>query len=253
MKSNNIKLEAKAFSLMGKRSNQQDAYRLNQSKHGIVAIVCDGMGGLNDGQVASNYVADKVNDIFSVIKPDDEFSHNIEKLFYQLDDSVFGLADQEGKRLGCGTTIVAYLIYENKLYWFSVGDSKAYIVRNEEIHSLVREHNYAFVLKEKLNNNEISEADYQTEKSKGEQLISYLGMGSAEMFDVNKAPFKLNKGDTLFLCTDGVYRTLSENEIKEILIEKTPLEIKIREIENKINAHKVGNQDNATGIIIEVK
>lgn len=247
-----MKYKIKSFSLMGNREEQQDAYRITKTKQGVVAVVCDGMGGMNGGSLASNFVADKVSLILSQLNPDSNFSLVAEQLFYRMDDAVFGLTDSNGKRVGCGTTLVSAVIRNDNLYWFSVGDSHFYFVRKEKVNAVVREHNYGYILNEKRTKNEISQEEYQIEIRKKEQLVSYFGMGTAEMYDVNKTSFKLIKGDILFLCTDGVYRALTENELETVLSSKIPIDLKIREIVNRINSKAIHNQDNATGIMIEI-
>ena len=239
--------------MLGKRDNQQDSARINQKNNRFVATVCDGMGGMNSGQDASCYASEKVISFFSTLEDLDNYYDSCNKFLFELDDLVFGLRGEDGSRLGCGSTAVSVLIENKKLYWFSVGDSKIYLYRNRRMKSLAVEHNYGMELDRKLKSNEITQEEYDAEADKREQLISYLGMGTAEMFDSNSSPYELLKGDVLLLCTDGVYRALSETDILGVLKERVPVEIKCRKIQNMILKKNVANQDNATGIIIQIK
>lgn len=240
-----------AMSIMGQRDEQQDAYVYKQFPDRTIAIVCDGMGGLQGGSVASKYVvkrlayelerADLSVDMYSF------FRYELEK----LDDEVYGLRGQDGKRIGAGTTVVATILSDNHLHWFSVGDSMLYYIRQEEMHCFTRAHNYMLHLNQKKDNHEISEEDYLKESEKGEQLISYLGMGTAEIFDSNYRPLTVQRGDRLLLCTDGLYRTLSQEEIYSIMKQSGSAERICKLFGNAISSKRVRNQDNATWIVIQ--
>lgn len=240
-----------SVSLQGCREEQQD-YRISrQLPDRTIAIVCDGMGGMEGGSIASRHAAKLLLADLEQISPRanmyEFFKYELEK----LDDAVFGLRKQDGSRMGAGTTIVATLIFGNLLYWFSVGDSKLYYVRGKEMHCVTREHNYALRLESETENHLTTEEKKQLKAEKGEQLISYLGMGTAELFDSNYNPFEMQKGDKILLCTDGVYRTLSELEIKRILLGQDSTEGICRLLEQGIAGKNKRNQDNATWIVLQ--
>lgn len=240
-----------AVSIQGKREDQQDFYVYRQLPDRTIAIVCDGMGGLNGGDLASRRAAEILaNDLENVEKECDMhafFKYELER----LDDAIYGLRSGDGRRLGAGTTIVAVLLFENHLYWFSVGDSKLYYVRGSEMHCFTREHNYSMCLEEKRHNHEISEEEYLKEAAKGEQLISYLGMGTAELYDGNYSPFIMQVGDRILLCTDGLYRSLEEKEIHSIMQQRGNTDRICKMFENAVLSKRRANQDNATWIVLQ--
>lgn len=240
-----------AATMQGKREEQQDFYVYRQFSDRTIAIVCDGMGGLNGGNIASRHAAELlVKDLEKVDKDCD--MHTFFKLeLEKLDDAVYGLRAGDGKRLGAGTTIVAVMLLGNDLYWFSVGDSKLYYVRGLEMHCFTREHNYSMCLEEKRQNKEISDEEYQKEAAKGEQLISYLGMGTAELYDGNYRPFTMQIGDRILLCTDGLYRSLDAKEIQTIMQQKGSTDRICRMFENAVLSKHKSNQDNATWIVLQ--
>ena len=101
--------------------------------------------------------------------------------------------------------MVAVLLQEGRLHWFSVGDSRLFYMREHKLYCVTREHNYAMLSEKNA---------YDVKK---EQLISYLGMGAAELFDGSNTSFMTKEGDRLLLCTDGLSRTLKQEEIADIL------------------------------------
>lgn len=240
-----------AVSLQGQRQQQQDAYVYRQLSDRTIAIVCDGMGGLSGGDIASKRAAELLVRDLEVVDVHSDMHEFFRYEMEKLDDAIYNLRGADGKRMGAGTTIVAILLFGNQLYWFSVGDSKLYYSRNREIHCFTRAHNYSLCLEEQRKNHAISEAEYRREASKGEQLISYLGMGIAELYDGNYSPFEVRQGDRLLLCTDGLYRSLTQQEIYSIMQQRGSTDRICKMFENAILAKRKVNQDNATWIVLQ--
>lgn len=240
-----------AASIIGQREQQQDFYTCSRLADRTIAIVCDGMGGMAGGSIASRHAANLLLQDLENVSPTEDMYSFFKRELEKLDDAIFGLKDEKGARLGAGTTIVAVLMFGNKLYWFSVGDSKLYYMRKQEFYCVTRSHNYAMQLEDMRKNSCIDEKQYIEESKKGEQLISYLGMGMAEIFDGNYSPFMMEVGDKILLCTDGLYRTLNQHEIKKILEERGNTEYKCKAFENAILSKKSLSQDNATWIVIQ--
>jgi serine/threonine protein phosphatase PrpC len=66
-------------------------------------------------------------------------------------------------------------------------------------------------------NADISEADYAAESKRGAALISYLGMGNVSLMDLNPNPLQLQDNDVILLCSDGLYKALSDDRIFNIV------------------------------------
>ncbi len=239
-----------ALSIKGKREQQQDYYTSIQLPDRTIAIVCDGMGGLNGGSVASRRAAEMLLNDLQMVDENQNMYEFFQMELERLDDEIYSLKNPDGTRMGAGTTLVSVLMFGNKLYWFSVGDSKLYYKRDQDFCCVTREHNYSMRLEELRQNDCIDEKKYIEEQKKGEQLISYLGLGMAEIFDGNYSPFIMQKGDRILLCTDGLYRTLSESDIQSILQQNGSTERICKMYENAVLAKDKMNQDNATWVVI---
>lgn len=203
----------------GTREYQQDAADVKVRDELGIAVLCDGMGGLNGGEKASDlavkhFIRD-LKEAWPVSKIPD-FLENEARL---LDQAVYALTDGDGTRLNAGSTLVAAIIEKNRLYWVSVGDSRLYLLRNGKMRCLTAAHNYKTMLQEKLSAGQIDLDYYNTEIHQGEALTSYLGMGRISLIDRNFKPLELLEEDILLLCSDGLYKTLSDEQIQAIVEE----------------------------------
>lgn len=207
---------------IGTRQYQQDALYVSKAISFVygtggtaIGVLCDGMGGLTDGGETSRQVVDIFSKALLSLKNSDDIPGFFEQQIKQTDQVIYRGATQ-GLSGSTGTTLVAAIIIGNKLYWCSVGDSRIYILRKGEIACATRDHNYLLQLKEMVKHGEITyEAAYAHPKK--EALISYIGCGKVEIIDTNSSPFFLEHGDVVLLCSDGLNKSLEDNEIKKIV------------------------------------
>ena len=120
-------------SVIGARENQQDSCYMDIEPDGnSIGIVCDGMGGLKGGEIASQQaVCMFVEDFEQVRKTENNFYHFFCNEMIEIDDMVAGLTDERGELLSAGTTLVGVAIKNGFLQWISVGDSKIYVIRRD--------------------------------------------------------------------------------------------------------------------------
>ena len=208
-------------SVIGRREYQQDALAVSDTNIGnslkssrLMAVLCDGMGGMNGGERASGLCIEKMLEAFRVnTLPYPEFYRTS---IIEIDRQVADLKDEHGNFLGGGSTLISVVFDGNKLYWGSVGDSHIYIMRNNEMVLVNTEHNYMLDLMEQVKRGEITLEQAQTDKNR-EALISYMGMGAVTLMDIIENPFELQEGDYVILCSDGLYRSVSDSEIFNII------------------------------------
>lgn len=243
-------------SVIGKRENQQDAIRADTDytfagSGKAIAVLCDGMGGFANGEKASNLCASIFFEAF----------HSFDELpsvpdFYR---SAISLADKEVAEIGTdkgaapsksGTTLASVIIQGDLLYWASVGDSRIYMVRDGEILCITQDHNYLMLLNERVKAGTITqeEADNDTKK---EMLVSYIGMEGVRYVDMNIKPFRLADGDRIILCSDGVYRGLSDDEIRDaVSVDGAEAQSAADALTDLVLSKNYKHQDNASAIVI---
>ncbi len=244
-------------SVLGNREYQQDALFVSGSrklaankKTRILAVVCDGMGGMADGGRASRKAIDMMVQGFQKVEkaPGLNIPRFFQEGIYAIDQAIASFP-KEGTK-GSGTTMVACIAEDNRLYWASVGDSRLYIIRGTQIKQVTRDHNYWLRLKEMRAAGKITDKELMEARHK-EALISYLGMGNISLMDINTVPFEMQLGDVIMLCSDGITKVLSDEHIKQII---TTEDLKPEEraeslIETAIHAN-THSQDNTSVVLI---
>ncbi len=241
---------------VGRRSMQQDSFGLSDTEDaelveskGILAVVADGMGGLEDGERMSQIVVVNMLQGFDAASPDIPGDTLLRSLIDQANDAVNQDLGEEmiGK---CGSTVVAVMIRENRLFWISVGDSHIYVYRNGKLVKLNHDHNYGAQLDESVARGEISIEEALSDKQRA-ALTSFIGIGELELVDQNANPIGLETGDRILLMSDGIYGTVPFERLREILGQ--PLKQACLLIDKEIHEKNKRNQDNYTCVILEMK
>ena len=151
------------------------------------AAICDGLGGHVKGEIASKIAVDSMdsaeNDVLNIIEEANQKINDYQK------------NNLESK--GMGTTMTAIIINENGLMEIGhVGDTRCYVLSNRSIIKLTEDQNVP-----------------------GYQNVLKQALGTKDKLDVQQIDFQLNKGDVVFLCTDGLYNEFGEEYIKKKLQE----------------------------------
>ncbi|MCR4890814.1 MAG: serine/threonine-protein phosphatase [Lachnospiraceae bacterium] len=240
---------------VGKRAMQQDSFGISEvkdasaMKKGIMAVVADGMGGLSDGERMSQMVVVKMLQGFDSLSDDFIPSSALLGLVGEANEAV----NQElgESRIGkCGSTVVAVILKDRKLSWISVGDSHIYVWRKNQLVQLNTDHNYGTELDREAERGEISFEKAATDPQRA-ALTSYIGIGDLELIDQNETPIMMERGDRILLMSDGIYGTVDERAISEMMT--LPFSKALSAIERAVSDMDKRNQDNYTCVVIEVK
>jgi protein phosphatase len=244
---------------IGKREAQQDFAYCSASDDEIYAVVCDGMGGMKGGELASRRAAEVAANCFerhcNPQKNSSKTGHIedwMSDAILEADRQVYLLQDSAGGRLGAGSTLVSVWIREKQLYWSSVGDSRLYLFRGNEAVQATTDLNYFYILNERKSIGQISDSEYKRESSNGEALVSFCGLGNVDLIDRNTNPLLVEKGDIILLCSDGFYRTIDQQWMLDILDATDTMEEVSNYIHAIISEHGTDMQDNYTCILIKV-
>jgi protein phosphatase len=237
---------------IGARARQEDSFTIANAfdvteirKNGLLFVVCDGMGGMKDGKLASETAIASIRSSFL------EMDRSAD-LAIQLEDAVYLAADIVEKKLGGdgGSTIVAGIIFREQLYYASVGDSYFYLKRGNGLYRLNREHNLCSQIH--MENIRAGKLDPEDGKKSPEAaaLTQFLGMTGMDDVDCSVRPFPLKEGDVLVACSDGVGGVLDEDEVYRALMQQDAQGM-CRSMEQGILDHARKNQDNYTALVVQ--
>ena len=239
---------------IGRRSSQQDSFgisgdgqQLDDGGKGIFAIVADGMGGLKNGGAVSALVTMTMMQAFDVMSGQVSPDQALLGMLGEANERVNDMLKPSGQGKS-GSTVVAAIIRERMLYWIAVGDSHIYLYRNGALMQINRDHVYSVVLDEMAARGEISSRE-AAQNPQRKALTSFIGMGRIEKIDRNIRPLTLQKKDRVLLMTDGVFGTLSEEELTAAM--KLPVAESSEAIHQMIRQKNAAAQDNYTALILE--
>lgn len=234
---------------IGERELQEDSYRISFQHDVLLATVCDGMGGIPYGDQASRVAVNYLHEKFETLQPS-RASFYVDTVD-ELDAQVYFLKDESNRRLKAGTTIASVMLHDGKLDWFSVGDSRIYLLRQHEMVQVTRDHNYRETLLELLENGDITYSQFEGEGKKHQALTSFLGMGGIKRYEISNTPLQLCDNDVLLITSDGLYNTFPP----EMLAEENDKEIPaiMEKVIERIDSANAQGRDNTTFIIIKYR
>ena len=236
--------------IVGRRENQQDSYAVMGDEQNLLCVVADGMGGLQNGAEISGIVSyvfkENYNKLATMSYPEVELLHIVRSANEQAQSYIESIDGQPS-----GSTLVATYIKDAKLHFVSVGDSRIYLMRNKKLIQLTREHIYAYELDHRMVNGEVSEEEALSHRER-KSLTSYIGMGDLRHIDRNLEPLTLQKEDVILLASDGVFGTLSDEEMIAAMNVLTPQEA-VKCLMNLVNEKAKVRQDNATAVVVFYK
>ena len=228
------------------RESNQDSYALCENKGNILAVVCDGIGGGNGGDVASKLASSFMQGKFLMDdftnKSDYEVKAWILKAMKEVNDYIFTKSIADPKLYGMGTTVVGVLILKQGTYMFNAGDSRCYGIYQDDMICLSEDHTYlADLLKAGL----ISMEEAQNHPQK-HVLTNAVGIWNEFKLDINK----IKDGyDALLLCSDGLHGYVSEELMKTIIQDDLETEAKVKLL--MAQSLNVGGYDNITILLVE--
>lgn len=227
-----LQIEHDAASRTGtNRDTNQDAY-LAFPEAGLFAVA-DGMGGYQDGDVASQAV---IGTLMELVSPSDPLSIRIERTVTALsaiNRVLHRIAAQRGPDTVIGSTAAVVVLGDDRAGIVWVGDSRIYLLRDGQLHRLTRDHTFA----EQLG----------TEGSAGRMLTRAIGAEGS--VTVDHYVTAVADGDTLLICSDGLTKPLREHHVAQRLAGP------IKGLASQLIVDAVGQQarDDVTAVVVRLK
>lgn len=233
--------------IIGTREKQDDSFATGIMPYGVMAIVADGIGGYINGNLASKIAVETYLDEFERRNATDNISYYFQTSAVLSNSRI---RDEFGEARG-GTTAVAVVLTEGKMYWTSVGDSNIAVIRNKRLIEINRKENVKNWLEDQYLAGAINkEAAMGGPMDK--RLVNYLGYDGFKKASESDRPILLRKKDQILIYSDGV-EVIGQIELENIMSRKGTAQAKAEMIMEAIENKRVNSKDNSTIIILEVK
>ena len=205
-------------------------------------LVADGMGGHQAGDYASRCC---VETIATNVKNSQVRSPIgiLENAIQEANRTVFRQAEADASLHGMGTTIVAATILGEELYVANIGDSRAYLLR-EEMHQITEDHSW---VEEMVRNGELERKDARHHKNKN---VITRAVGTNALVQADFFELRMQKGDILLMCTDGLINMVEDEDIFDIVKQSMDIEAAGKELVRVANTN--GGKDNIGIVLVEI-
>lgn len=207
-------------------------------------IVADGMGGAKKGEYAS---VQCVKQIIKMINPsldsdgDVDYCLKLKNAITEVNRQLFLKARSDREYDGMGTTVTSAVIVSSQVYLANVGDSRGYLIRDNKIHQITRDHSLVWDMVEQ------GEITPQEARNHPKRNIITRVVGYYENVEVDSFQILIENNDRLLLCTDGLHSYVDDNTILQIISEVNDIQEAVETL--KLAAKERGGLDNISMIL----
>lgn len=249
-------MEVKSYGLthVGRqRQHNEDSFLVEDNAR--LFLVADGMGGHAAGEIASRIAVDSISEFILHTKEDDgtwphaydeQFKRSTNRLMAAVrmaNTRVLEAMRKDARLRGMGTTVVACLADGDVMSFAHVGDSRAYLIRNDALKRITNDHSWVF---EQVQAGMLTEAE--AEKHPLRNVIT-RALGGALQVNPDASEIETKTGDVFLLCSDGLTGMVPEEEILRLVTENEKLEDACQKLIDTANER--GGLDNVTAILVK--
>lgn len=207
-----------------------------------IFAVADGMGGAQAGEVASRMAAGAFE---PGLPGEGSPERRLEKIFHEANGEIHELSERDADRAGMGTTLTAAYVDGDKVSIGHVGDSRAYLLRDGRLRQLTSDHSLVEELRRQGRITEEEATDHP------QRSVITRALGPDDQVEVDTLTEQARDGDVFLLCSDGLTTMLSEDEIRDGLIESKTLRAAVSKLVEAAN--KAGGRDNITAVAFRLE
>jgi serine/threonine protein phosphatase PrpC len=235
---------------MGKRDNMEDcifpAYGVATGSDSLF-IVCDGMGGHNRGETASNLACQGFAEYFSIHPPFAISEQYFRDAFNHVEGLFDNYTDGHMETKGMGTTLVMLCFINDNAVVMHCGDSRCYHFRGNELTWRTQDHK---LVEEWVRQGLISPQEAVKHPKSNMIIRAIQGYNTLKVEPEISVIRDIKPGDYFFLCSDGIYESISDLQLGEILSSESSEEEKLRIIEEICGAN---SRDNYSAYMLKIK
>ena len=201
------------------RDINQDFYYISANSEYPFFIIADGMGGHRAGEVASKMAVEIISstleeEVKNIKFEDDYIVGIIKNSIWKANEEIYRKSLESEECSGMGTTVTLAWDINEKIYIGHVGDSRAYLLIDNELNQITEDHS---LVEELIKNGSISREEARNHPQKN---VITRAVGTSREIHVDVFIKEKYKGDILLLCTDGLTNMLNDDEIKELLLDE---------------------------------
>jgi serine/threonine protein phosphatase PrpC len=221
-----------------KRRGNEDSYVLQPP----LFAIADGMGGARAGEVASALAAGALEES----RATGGGAEQVTELIQEANRRVHQRASTDATTSGMGTTMTVALVERNGTITFGhVGDSRAYLFREDRIEQLTDDHS---LVAELVRRGELSPEAAEVHPQRS---VITRALGTDPDVDVDAFPFQAQPGDVYLICSDGLSDMVDGGRIEQIVREnRRDLDAAARALVHEAN--RAGGEDNITAVLFEI-
>src|SRR5438477_7981531 len=209
---------ARAWSGADGAENPEDMREFTLGEHGLVLVVSDGMGGALAGDVASRMAIEAVRDVLmgtntdgNGCDPDSSLVDCLRHATMEANKNIHYKSLEDSRCSGMGATLTGAAVKDDKLDLIQVGDSRAYVMRGQQIRLATKDQS---LVQQLVDVGQISEEEAETHMFRN---VILQALGAQNELTPATASIQLRQGDMLLLCSDGLSGKLRNEEIRHIV------------------------------------
>jgi serine/threonine protein phosphatase PrpC len=228
-------------SRQGGRRNNEDRMGYSYTSDSVLLMLADGMGGHPDGEIAAHLALETVGSLFQqMAQPKlNDLADFMEQALMSAHQQILNYATAHAMQDSPRTTLVMAVVQSGQVCWAHCGDSRFYLIRQHQL--LTRTQDHSVIERTRRPHGTSGAATTETNRN---VLFTCLGSPTRPVFSVAE-PLGLRQGDTLMLCSDGLWASLPEKDLVAELSQK-PVDIAVPKLVEKALAQAGDHSDNVT-------
>ena len=234
------------------RQNNEDAFgefvpgkEAEFEEKGALFVVADGMGGHRGGEIASSLAVSIIGDAHRHNGNTDPRTL-LTVAFDDANEQILARSVSDSALFGMGTTCTAMIVRKGQAFFGHIGDSRAYLYRDDEILQLTQDHS---LVGEMVRSGILTDEDARNHPKRN-VITRSLGIQEGTAVDTPHSPLTLRKGDVFLICSDGLTSYADDDDIQQVLSTQEPVAA-CRALVDLANSR--GGRDNITVQVIEVE